>query len=341
MRRLLVHVGGHKTGSTYLQQTLLRTWKSLRSDAGLYVPQTATIDRTHPHQNCAWELSGDRRFRSSRGTLVDLARELDEVHDEIILLSSEDFNFSLRKPDTIDFFTEIGRRIGSTVEFVAVVREQSSLINSMYGQRAKMLMERRSFEGYLGTQSAYAGLDYDYHYGLITSTPGVVLHAFGYDTIERANPLSFVLRKLGVDDSNVDYRMPPSNASNRSPSPTEVAAARLLVSLLSVDNFYATDQTKNLRDRFEQQVLNAVTASDRPTFWGWVPSRQDKVTSAYESSNRRFSDNHLERPWSERVAHRACNEQDLSDPAVRAEALGIIGDLATSAEGFRMDKARG
>jgi len=74
-RRVLLHVGLHKTGSTALQRFLANAAEELRVRGVLY-PVSGRPANSEGHHNIAWQMGGDRRFRSFAGTLDDVASEI-------------------------------------------------------------------------------------------------------------------------------------------------------------------------------------------------------------------------------------------------------------------------
>ena len=325
-RRLIVHVGAHKTGSTFLQQTLLQSWQPLRSEAQVYVPTTGTANRRFPHQNLAWELSGDARFSREFGCFDDLRIELDGVGEDLLVLSSEDFNTSISDPDVVDFFARFGAEIGAAVEFVAVVREQTSQINSMYAQKVKMLLNGLSFAGYLNTQQAYAGLNYLDHYAAVSSDPRVKLRAILYSEVDRGNPLQTVLDAAAIDSRRVNFNLPSRQLLNPSPTPLQIAAGRLLTKLAATDRHYGSPQSTKLREEFERQVLSN-RSTDDPAFWGWDGSAQQELAEKYFESNRRFASRFANAEWREDVKLEEPNELDLTDAGTRYRAWSLIDSM--------------
>src|SRR5207248_9700162 len=96
-RRVLLHVGLHKTGTTALQLFLSNSAEHLQAQGVVYPRSGRPPESTAGHHNIAWQLAGDRRFRSSAGTLDDVASEIASWPGDAIL-SSEDFESILGTP---------------------------------------------------------------------------------------------------------------------------------------------------------------------------------------------------------------------------------------------------
>ena len=94
---MLLHTGLHKTGTTALQSFLSTAAEELSTRGLLYPMAGRPPDFPDGHHNIAWQLGGDRRFRSSAGTLDDVASEISAFPGDAIL-SSEDFEGVLGTP---------------------------------------------------------------------------------------------------------------------------------------------------------------------------------------------------------------------------------------------------
>jgi hypothetical protein len=96
-RRVILHCGQHKTGTTALQQFLRQSAPALRA-LGVLVPRAGRLDHlAGGHHNIAWELTRDRRYHHSFGGVADLASEI-AAFDGDSVLSSEDFETALGTP---------------------------------------------------------------------------------------------------------------------------------------------------------------------------------------------------------------------------------------------------
>ncbi|MGC9194356.1 MAG: hypothetical protein ACP5IL_02745 [Syntrophobacteraceae bacterium] len=128
--RVLLHAGLHKTGTTTVQTFLSSCSEQLR-EAGFLYPRTGTVFEAH--FNIAWQLTRDRRFSKSRGTIEDLAKEIEGFNGDIIL-SCEDFESILDQPERfapLRFHPAFAGR-----EFIVLVylRNQNDYAQSLYLQ---------------------------------------------------------------------------------------------------------------------------------------------------------------------------------------------------------------
>src|SRR4051794_36445661 len=86
-------MGATKTASTFLQKSLRLNEKTLLSH-GVYLPRAGRRDASANlnHHNLAWDLLGDRRFRSGEGGWETLRAEIADLDAQTVLLSSEAFS---------------------------------------------------------------------------------------------------------------------------------------------------------------------------------------------------------------------------------------------------------
>jgi hypothetical protein len=151
-RRVLLHVGLHKTGSTALQRFLSNAAEELRVQGVLYPTSGRPPTNPEGHHNIAWQLGGDRRFRSFAGTLDDVASEISSFPGDAIL-SSEDFESILGTP--IRFVPLLEHPLLKAHAFTIVfwVRDQASYLESLFFE---MLHHRMAEEGARFCEAALA-----------------------------------------------------------------------------------------------------------------------------------------------------------------------------------------
>ena len=93
MKKVFLHIGLHKTGSTSLQAFLHRNRNTLR-DYGYLYPQTGASSRFDCHHNLAWLLTNwSNKADPSLGTWKELHQEIDNTSLNKIIISSEEFEF--------------------------------------------------------------------------------------------------------------------------------------------------------------------------------------------------------------------------------------------------------
>jgi len=149
---VLLHVGLHKTGTTALQRFLSSAAEELQAQGMLYPTLGRAADAPDAQHNIAWQLGGDRRFRSSRGALNDVAAEISSFPGDAII-SSEDFESILGTPAR--FMPMLKHPLLKEHAFTLVfwVRDQASYLESLFFE---MLRHRMAQEAVRFGESALA-----------------------------------------------------------------------------------------------------------------------------------------------------------------------------------------
>lgn len=129
-RRVLLHVGLHKTGTSALQWFLCNAAEELRVQGILY-PASGRPSNSMGHHNIAWQMAGDRRFRSFAGSLDDIASEISSFPGDAIL-SSEDFESILGIPSRFVPLLEHPLLKDHAFTIVFWVRDQATYLESLF-----------------------------------------------------------------------------------------------------------------------------------------------------------------------------------------------------------------
>jgi hypothetical protein len=160
---VFIHCGLHKTGSTAIQRAFAAHRNILRANRILY-PRP---DDLGGHHNLAWALTRDSRFNPAGITWREVINEI-SAFDGDALLSSEDFESILHRPDLLSAITKVIRGAGREVCLVIYVRQREAYIESLFLELLK--------HGYASSFGAYqrsihaAGFlkyrDWVYHFNL-------------------------------------------------------------------------------------------------------------------------------------------------------------------------------
>lgn len=145
--QLILHVGLHKTASTYIQNVLSARRYDLIQDGVLYPSAGMVVDdRTRTRDGAQ---SGHFRltFRNGRRALITQLLNETPVNVSTVLLSAEDFTHPRLTPD---FHVEQFSGFGS-IKVVVVLRRQDVWIESFYKQQVDQYgsYETRSFPEFL------------------------------------------------------------------------------------------------------------------------------------------------------------------------------------------------
>jgi hypothetical protein len=130
-RRLIIHAGLHKTGTTAVQNFLSSIADPLR-ERGIFYPRAGVNQQLgHGHHNIAWQITRDRRFMRTVGTIDDLASEVAHFDGDVIL-SSEDFESISDCPDRFAPLRLHPALRDREFTFVVYVRNQVAYAESLF-----------------------------------------------------------------------------------------------------------------------------------------------------------------------------------------------------------------
>jgi hypothetical protein len=131
VKRLFLHIGTPKSGTTSIQRTLC-AFSDSRDEPELYYPKSGRrARRLVGHHNLAYELYDPSKYEASLGGWADLAEELETVESEVAFLSSEAFRGFLA-PVTAAKLRKLFSHLDNRV--VLYLRPQWSYLESGYNQ---------------------------------------------------------------------------------------------------------------------------------------------------------------------------------------------------------------
>lgn len=132
--KIYLHLGAHKTGSTFIQKACYELSDELLQ-YGVYYPREGFSQ--YGHHEIAWKInSGD--ISGARYLLDQIVSRAKEEKCESVVISSEEFEFS-RNPDAIKKLFS-----GFFMEAILYLRRQDEYLESEYNQHVKMFSTRFS-----------------------------------------------------------------------------------------------------------------------------------------------------------------------------------------------------
>ena len=208
MRKIYIHCGTHKTGSTSLQEFLSVNSDLLNQNGYLY-PVSGKNSSLNGQHNLAWELSRGRLYRTSYGNFRDLFGEISEFDGDVIL-SSEGFECSLCHHERWKSIIEELKSLGFSVTIVIYVRNQISYFESLYAQLLNgwHAGEYLSYTnqvlstGKLLVDDAEFNFDYFHVINKLTGLRDVDFVFRNYHRLEGQSVISDFLSLLGLDTAN-------------------------------------------------------------------------------------------------------------------------------------------
>lgn len=278
MRKLYLHIGIGKTGTSSLQHFLASNRESLKK-AGYLYPLTGTVNNAHQNLCC---LDDKVNWQKLEKTYIDLLAEISQTKDTIIL-SSEFFSYT--NPDIIQFLKHIFENFSLHIIFYA--RPQLGLIESSYLQWHKVRNEKlygepiftfyekclmafdfnrmiRPWEKVFGQESIKASL---YH-----------KDSMGVDICRH------FLSTIGITDSELLETLTFSTENaNQSLHPF------FLEPLMRIDKLGIFPN----REDFVEDLVRASQKIQHIKHTFFTPEQKDQIRESYQESNRIFAEKYL------------------------------------------------
>ena len=147
-RRLVVHVGTCKTGSTTIQDALARLTPAL-AGRGIHVPSTGRFEAASArHGNLLASLTGFR-YDAARGGWRELAEEIRSSDARAFVISDEGLVRVQHAAAAVAAVAGLAADCCLAVDVVGYVRPQCQYLESSYAQYVKSGSEEAAFDAYL------------------------------------------------------------------------------------------------------------------------------------------------------------------------------------------------
>jgi hypothetical protein len=259
MKPIWIHIGLHKTGTSYLQSFFCANEDAL-AKRGICYPKTGRVDDGH------YALSANIGSEDSLNGLFQSMAEETELYGSV-LISSEDLSGLFLDVRKLALFVKIAGRYFSP-RMVIYLRRQDELKESIYAQ-----IVRDWFQGDMDDETHYI---YDHFERLsriwkIVPKADIVIRAYD-TTLWPSNRLELDFLSIFDIRDSVDFAMVPSKniTQNR----------RITVFLSRLDK---SSLTRN--GLFLQYLQKEELIRDDKVKYLWSPERRRTFLARYESSN--------------------------------------------------------
>ena len=307
-KTLKLHIGQHKTGTSFLQSVLALSTEALAASGILYPSDKST----------ARAATGSVSFGNwpSFRSVLETPDLLDQMAEPVVLFSSEGFCENLPEPEFLTQFQRLvaDDRIGK-VELLLYIRDPIAYAIS-YAQQ----LTKRAGEGLLEADAIFAqdsgpqvarsvmqSLD---------TVPKVRLTVLNYSVLRHQLKDSFAVW-LGVDAAILTA--PPQGTVNRSMTPSELMLIAAVNRGMAAPSMTLADALVNLLPDITAQHLRPSLA-DQNAYW-------DRIAPDVDWINARIPPDHA-----------YSRSRDLGPPICAADTAGfsaaqidVIGDVLSSA----------
>ena len=320
MTRLVIHAGTHATDWRTAQRQLV-SWRRQLGEFGVIL---------HPADDAdTW--SADLRDLAKGVTsphVLAAASAASRQQAEIVLLSSQQLEDSLRSPDNVANLTRVAGELGLPLTVVSVVRDQLGYLNEQYCDRVLGLKAAREFTFFAQHPAQPERLDYATAFDPLLAATDVDFVAVPYSSLRDGIQAHALLAAVGLEDLDLS-RLPAAGERRTTPGPVLVAALRLLFKRmwrLGMFNRFPRERLLScvgeVRDRSSQQGW------DISTFWGWAPAARAKAITSFRAGNDSFASRVWGRPWPDEWESGDYVEVDLAaTPPLLVDVMTTIDTL--------------
>lgn len=291
VERLLIHAGAPKTATTFIQRGL-QSNSELLAELGVYLPVTGRLElepNAVSHHHLAWALISPGSYRRSPQGWPALAEELSHVDAPVVILSSEAFSRVASKSDGAALVADAAHELCPSVTIAYFVRNQLSLMNSLYGQRVKSLRMVESFDYHTDNRRSRRLFDYEALLKPWYTDASVNFQGVPFAGDRDVDPLEELLRAAGID---LGGRVLTHEADdvNSSLGPVGIEAARLLGSYLRgvFPDFDSEELAAKRLYRLSSSRAQTNGWCDE-SFWGWTPKTAQETVEYFSAANARFA----------------------------------------------------
>ncbi|THD47996.1 MAG: hypothetical protein E7774_03690 [Bradyrhizobium sp.] len=188
-KKIYVHIGTHKTGTTSIQDFMRRHTRLLEK-CGILVPRSGTHKWRKGHHNIAWDIRSDPLLEPGCGGVDDLICELRAADESVALISSEDFEYLVQYPNELRQFH--ARLLGAGYEPIYLIffRNKTDYMKSLRLELKKQAIDEpldwfeseiREHRRILVNGDWYYDFDYDRFLNNWKAAVGESVLAFDYD----------------------------------------------------------------------------------------------------------------------------------------------------------------
>tara|TARA_Y100000590_G_scaffold449487_1_gene587669 strand:+ start:12401 stop:13186 length:786 start_codon:yes stop_codon:yes gene_type:complete len=139
MKKIYIHIGCHKTGSTSIQHFFFKN-KNILLKNNIYIPkQKNPFDYTINHSDIAMELLKENTIKKKYIKINYFKNFLNEIKKQRkdILITSENFSFLIKYPKKIKKLVKDLKKIKYQPIFICYIRNDNSYAFSLYSELRK------------------------------------------------------------------------------------------------------------------------------------------------------------------------------------------------------------
>lgn len=297
-RRLVVHIGHPKTGTSAIQ-TFLYANRELLSERGILYPRES--DLIGSQHSLAREFEPGYRPPRDALTFAKLALQVEASDADAFVLSSEQWTARADQARAVRGIQEFAENVGLTVDVIAFVRPQHAYINSFYTELVKRFHEQRQFRAHSLEAVERPLLDYAAHLAEWDrpSNMRLVPLAFTRDALQPNLETAF-FDAAGLSDRVGELLAGGGRFVNTAPGALAIEVCRRVAVDLASRSEVETNN--RIRMRLSRTVLRLAKQRmdwDEAPYNGVDDGLRDQLDAPFSDSNRAFAQRYWGADWYE------------------------------------------
>jgi hypothetical protein len=330
-RRIIVHVGAPKTGTSAFQEWAVRNHGALLAAGFLYTAAGATPGGNHAALVSA--LGGAIEDEARTAHLVRLFEQDLAAHPTADIIISSELMTTLKFMPNMPRLRRALSRYGDEATVLLVVRDQIAWRNSCYAQTREMMARLPPFRNYvaIGKNGPRSGnwifLEQKYR------KAGFAFEALAFDRTVR--DIGIVAAMTNLPSLRGLAGVAAEDRLEANPSVGDLA-------LLVAEQVRATiagpegDLPPGLRPQLMPIVAAQTARLPRTSFNGFDPALADEIRSAYRDSNEEFAQRHFGAAWTDLFppslpSHVSCDTVSALPPRERRQVRNLAGQVLIEA----------
>lgn len=335
MRRLVLHVGNPKTGTTSLQQFFFDSRRALLERGVLY-PVLENRPR-NSHSNMVWQHTGQRNYDASGITFESLEALARTCDWDTLLVSSEFLSLTRKDDKTAGAIAALIDTFKLDLTIVAFLRPQHVWMNSAYCQATKTFVNHLSFTEHLWRTADNRRYDYRKSMEVWMDWPNAAFAACPFSS----RYLTPDLETCFAAAAGLDVEMAPilanspRQAKNVTPGPYEVEISRRLARDAGNNSTWPAGTKGRLRKSIRQAVL--FRGWDAAPFNGVDNDTRGRIEERFGGSNEAFAQRTWGKSWNavfDDDYSRDLTVNDLVQTGISAADEAAIAGIVEAATGL-------
>ncbi|MBW3245500.1 hypothetical protein KUV57_22955 [Epibacterium sp. DP7N7-1] len=317
-RTAYVHIGTHKTGTTYLQSWMRKNANTLAQLEIVY-PDIGLTPKDAAHKVLALEARTAPDTLSETESWAQLADIVAETSGDVVI-SSETFSDRMKAPEHVRRLVRFFADLGLETKFIIFLRDPPAYLNSLYVQAVKRFNAGCSFEDYAEEKLKQGYCNYAERIEFFAAAAPVIALPFRRDS----KALEYVfLEAIGRSSEEIDRCQPQAiSVQNPSMGPFAIHVAREIYARLPSD----ITAPERRRRRLEFKSVLTKLEGFETGFVGCDNAYAEKIRHRVSHQTAVVAAKHFGAPWedvvpAETMFDRYAAQQELEFPAERVEPL--------------------